>query len=521
MKPFASYLVPLGILLFLALSLVPSGTAQQSPPTPIPLQIGFTWPAQGAGAGSFGAIDVTGKLYFAVDWVVSGTVATCTVTLDGATSRGGTFNTGSIISAQSCTSSGSFTTSAATENVQAQLTYSITGTGSVTFTVRGSSQSGSGPSVTISSPVDGSGFVNVDCKTGCSGSNPNGQATMANSAPVVIASDQSAIATKAAGPALVSAAWTSATANNTALQLNLSGNYNSLNVYLNQGTTLTGGTVTFEGSDTTAFTNAYPVQCVFTNNGTTGSSYTLVASTNQALDCDISALVAFRVRLSPQITGTGTVNVSISASSEPSTPDVSVQQATSPWLDNVTQFGSNNVVTGTGASGVGIPRVTIANDSSLAANQSVNLNQVAGAAPSATNPLFVGIADGTNGAAAVKAASTSAAAADKSLVVQLSPNQPNLTTPLNTQPAGFASLVAFQQAVTASAVVLASNATHGFCVKALPTNAITVFIGPTGVTTGTGYPLAAGDSVCYQLSNTNLAFVIASTTGASVAVTGN
>jgi hypothetical protein len=47
---------------------------------------------------------------------------------------------------------------------------------------------------------------------------------------------------------------------------------------------------------------------------------------------------------------------------------------------NVTQFGSNNIVTGTGASGLGIPRFTIANDSSLAANQSVNVNQIGGSA---------------------------------------------------------------------------------------------------------------------------------------------
>jgi len=45
---------------------------------------------------------------------------------------------------------------------------------------------------------------------------------------------------------------------------------------------------------------------------------------------------------------------------------------------NVAQFGANNVVTGTGAGGVGIPRVTVSNDSSLAANQSVNLAQIAG-----------------------------------------------------------------------------------------------------------------------------------------------
>jgi hypothetical protein len=47
---------------------------------------------------------------------------------------------------------------------------------------------------------------------------------------------------------------------------------------------------------------------------------------------------------------------------------------------NVAQFGGTNVSTGTGAGGAGIPRVTISNDSSLAANQSVNLNQVGAAA---------------------------------------------------------------------------------------------------------------------------------------------
>ena len=46
---------------------------------------------------------------------------------------------------------------------------------------------------------------------------------------------------------------------------------------------------------------------------------------------------------------------------------------------NISQFGGTNVVTGTGASGVGIPRVTISSDSSLAANQSTNVAQVNGA----------------------------------------------------------------------------------------------------------------------------------------------
>ena len=49
-----------------------------------------------------------------------------------------------------------------------------------------------------------------------------------------------------------------------------------------------------------------------------------------------------------------------------------------PVPDNVAQFGGSAVVTGTGASGSGIPRVTISNDSSLAANQSVNVSQFGG-----------------------------------------------------------------------------------------------------------------------------------------------
>lgn len=40
-----------------------------------------------------------------------------------------------------------------------------------------------------------------------------------------------------------------------------------------------------------------------------------------------------------------------------------VTQGTTPWVDNISQFGGNNVVTGTGISGVGIPRVTVSSDS--------------------------------------------------------------------------------------------------------------------------------------------------------------
>lgn len=94
------------------------------------------------------------------------------------------------------------------------------------------------------------------------------------------------------------------------------------------------------------------------------------------------------------------------------TGTVAVTQSTSPWADNITQFGGTNLSTGTGAGGAGIPRVTLSNDSSLAANQSVNVAQIAGAATStaASGVQKVGIVG--NAGAAVDAANNAAAPAN-------------------------------------------------------------------------------------------------------------
>jgi hypothetical protein len=82
--------------------------------------------------------------------------------------------------------------------------------------------------------------------------------------------------------------------------------------------------------------------------------------------------------------------------------------------------------------------------------------------------------------------------------------------------AGNGAVLSGQQSVTGSAVALATNTTKSICVKALVSNTINVFAGPSGITTSTGYLLAPGESFCAPLTNTNLLFVIASTTGASV-----
>jgi hypothetical protein len=101
------------------------------------------------------------------------------------------------------------------------------------------------------------------------------------------------------------------------------------------------GTVTVDVSDRTAR--------LLGNVRLQDGSGTAITSTGSALDANLK-------------TSSITLPVSIAA-------NVGVTQQTIPWVDNITQFGSTNISTGTGASGVGIPRVTVANDSNILATQ--------------------------------------------------------------------------------------------------------------------------------------------------------
>lgn len=120
--------------------------------------------------------------------------------------------------------------------------------------------------------------------------------------------------------------------------------------------------------------------------------------------------------------GTSTVTLTGTSVNANITNTVPVSQSTTPWASNITQFGSNNVVTGTGAAGVGIPRVTVSNDSNILATQSGTWTVQQGATPTAVaNAWAIKITDSTN-TAAVKAASTAPVATDPALVVAISPN---------------------------------------------------------------------------------------------------
>jgi hypothetical protein len=68
----------------------------------------------------------------------------------------------------------------------------------------------------------------------------------------------------------------------------------------------------------------------------------------------------------------GSVSVSNFPATQPISGTVTANQGGTPWSENITQFGGNAVVTGTGASGVGIPRVTVSNDSAVKITDGTN-----------------------------------------------------------------------------------------------------------------------------------------------------
>jgi len=78
------------------------------------------------------------------------------------------------------------------------------------------------------------------------------------------------------------------------------------------------------------------------------------------------------------------------------------------------------------------------------------------------------------------------------------------------------SVFAGQRSVTGTATVLPSNVTKsGVTIKALAANTIPIYVGPVGITVGSGYELSPGEAVFLEVDNTNIVAVVASTTGAT------
>lgn len=141
-------------------------------------------------------------------------------------------------------------------------------------------------------------------------------------------------------------------------------------------TAVTGNVTAIQGTGTNLHTvvDSGTITTVSTVTAVTAISNALPAGNNNIGDVDVVTLPAL-------VAGTaliGKVGIDQTTPGTTNRVDIGVFPDNEPF--NVSQFGGSAVVTGAGAGGAGIPRVTVSNDSSLAANQSVNMNQVGGSA---------------------------------------------------------------------------------------------------------------------------------------------
>lgn len=134
--------------------------------------------------------------------------------------------------------------------------------------------------------------------------------------------------------------WTSATANNTAVTVTTT-NLSVVLVTLSATSTMTGGTLNFEGDDGSAVWWANP--CTRTGGAsTTGANETTfaLAVTTQTWTCDVSGYTSFRVRLSPAITGTGTASIAMLGYAGASVPSTTAVQPTASAFNATVQPGN-------------------------------------------------------------------------------------------------------------------------------------------------------------------------------------
>jgi hypothetical protein len=149
------------------------------------------------------------------------------------------------------------------------------------------------------------------------------------------------------------------------------------------------------------------------------------------------------------------------------------------------------------------------------ATTTLNINTAYGNINSATQLLNAPVALNEINGTALSLGQTTMAA---SLPVVLASNQAAVPV-TSSNPAA---VLTNQVAVTATAAAIGSGAlSNGVVITALSTNALTVYVGPAGVTTANGYPLLPGQSISFGVTNLNAVFCIASSTGSSLAYAGN
>lgn len=190
----------------------------------------------------------------------------------------------------------------------------------------------------------------------------------------------------------VTGSWTSATALNTAVTVPCAG-MTTVVFSLVQGTTITGGVVTFEGDDGSGTWFPLPATRETVSPNVIDLTYTLVASTNVAWTVNCSGFTNVRMRLSTVIAGSATVTARGVASSAQSQPAVAIDSAIptgSNVMGAVTQSGTWTVQPGNTANSTAWK----VDASSVAVPITDNSGSLTVDAPVGT-PVFTRLSDGS------------------------------------------------------------------------------------------------------------------------------
>ena len=165
----------------------------------------------------------------------------------------------------------------------------------------------------------------------------------------------------------VSAAWTSASAVDSTLQLTLDPHQSAVSVEFAPTGTITAGSITFEVSRNG--TTWYPVLSSRGDSLQTESTFSLNGATKKAWRVPAAGFSRFQVRLNPVIVGSGTANLSAT----PVTQMVGPQATISPL--------GTGISTGTGIADTGTQRVIVAQKATYAASTTAKTATAAGTGP--------------------------------------------------------------------------------------------------------------------------------------------
>jgi hypothetical protein len=199
----------------------------------------------------------------------------------------------------------------------------------------------------------------------------------------------------------------------------------------------------------------------------------------------------------------------------------------------VTLVGNGSLAGGTvafevydGAAWIAVKAASVT-DYTTAASASLTANMNRGyQVPVAGFPQFRVRLAGVISGGSVTITTITSSAPDTSIVtVGLDPAQPlpagtnaigTVLGPLPTSP------ITGQQTLATTAAALPANALqNGLIVTALVANTGTVYVGASGVTTTTGYPLSAGQSISFAVASASGISIIGSVAGDKIAFAGN